>query len=216
MQAIAMKTVRLLLYAALVAALTAPAAAQQSAAPPAMTDDTFLAEPVAAKPNLAPAIARPAQEKAASERLAALRRQHGHAPNIVLVVMDDVGWGDPGVYGGGIAVGAATPHMDRLAREGLQLMNTYSQLSCTPTRATLMTGQLPIRTGMLRPMLPGEGASGRGIDAKVTLPQKLREAGYITRAVGKWHLGAFKEAQPQNVGFDHYYGNLTSSEDYTA
>lgn len=80
-----------------------------------------------------------------------------------------------------------------------------------------MTGQLPIRTGLLRPMLPGEGATGgKGIDPKATLPQKLREAGYITRAVGKWHLGAHKEAQPQNVGFDHYYGDLTSSDDYTA
>jgi hypothetical protein len=183
---------------------------------PATTDDTFLAEPVAAKPNLEPAVVRPAQEKAAGERLAALQRKHGHAPNIVVVVMDDVGWGDLGVYRGGLAVGAATPNMDRLAREGLQLLNTYSQPSCTPTRATLMTGQLPIRTGMLRPMLPGEGAGGRGIDPQATLPQKLREAGYITRAVGKWHLGAFKEAQPQNVGFDHYHGNLTSSDDYTA
>jgi arylsulfatase A-like enzyme len=211
-----MKTARLFLYAALVAAFTLPAGAQQGAVPPATTDDTFLAEPVTAKPNLEPAIARPVQEKAASERLAALRRQHGRAPNIVVVVMDDVGWGDPGVYGGGLAVGAATPNMDRLAREGLQLLNTYSQPSCTPTRATLMTGQLPIRTGMSRPMLPGEGAGGRGIDPMVTLPQKLREAGYITRAVGKWHLGAFKEAQPQNIGFDHYYGILTSSDDYTA
>jgi arylsulfatase A-like enzyme len=100
------------------------------------------------------------------------QRQHGHAPNIVVVVMDDVGWGDPGVYGGGLAVGAATPNMDRLAREGLQLLDTYSQPSCTPTRATILTGQLPIRTGMLRPMLPGEGAGGRGMDPEVTLPRR--------------------------------------------
>ena len=219
MKAIAMKTARLFMHTALVAALTVPAGAQQGAAPkdaPTATDDTFLAEPVAAKPNLEPAIARPAQEKAAGERLAALKQRFGHPPNIVLVLMDDVGWGDPGVYGGGVAVGAATPNIDRLAREGLQLMNTYSQPSCTPTRATIMTGQLPIRTGMLRPMLPGEGAGGRGIDPKATLAQKLKEAGYVTRAVGKWHLGAFTEAQPQNVGFDHYYDILTSSDDYTA
>jgi hypothetical protein len=75
-----MKTARLFLYAALVAAFTLPAGAQQGAVPPATTDDTFLAEPVTAKPNLEPAIARPVQEKAASERLAALRRQHGRAP----------------------------------------------------------------------------------------------------------------------------------------
>jgi arylsulfatase A-like enzyme len=194
------------------------ATAQQDspAAVTAMTDDTFLAEPVSARPNLEPAISRPAQEKAALDRLATLKARFGKPPNIVIVLMDDVGWGDFGAYGGGIAVGAATPNIDRLAREGLQLMNAYSQPSCTPTRATLMTGQLPIRTGLLRPMLPGEGTSGRGLDAKATLPQKLREAGYVTRAVGKWHLGEFKEAQPQNVGFDHYYGILTSSDDYTA
>ena len=219
MRTIMMDGARLLMHTALVAALTVPAGAQQGAAPmdtPHATDDTFLAEPVAGKPNLEPAIARPAQEQEAGERLSALQRRHGRTPNIVLILMDDVGWGDPGVYGGGLAVGAATPNMDRLAREGLQLLNTYSQPSCTPTRATIMTGQLPIRTGMLRPMLPGEGAGGRGVDPKATLAQKLKEAGYVTRAVGKWHLGAFKEAQPQNVGFDHYYGILTSSDDYTA
>ena len=198
------------------AAIALPASAAQEAVPAADTDDTFLARTVAAKPNLEPAIVRADQEQLTMERLAALKTRFGHAPNIVVVLMDDVGWGDLGVYGGGVAVGAATPNLDQLAHEGLQLMDTYSQPSCTSTRASIMTGQLPMRTGMLRPMLPGEGASGRGIDAKVTLAQKLREAGYITQAVGKWHLGEFKEAQPQNVGFDHYYGILTSSDDYTA
>jgi Sulfatase len=213
MRTIVMKASKLLLHTTLVAALTLPAGAQQAAAPmgtSAATDDTFLAEPVVRRPNLEPAMARAAQERAAAERLAALQRRFGHAPNIVVVVMDDVGWGDPG------CTAAASPNIDRLAREGLQLMNTYSQPSCTPTRAAILTGQLPIRTGMLRPMLPGEGAGSRGMDPKTTLPQKLKEAGYVTRAVGKWHLGAFKEAQPQNVGFDHYYGILTSSDDYTA
>ena len=155
------------MHTALVAALTVPAGAQQGAAPmdtPHATDDTFLAEPVAGKPNLEPEIARPAQEQEAGERLSALQRRHGRTPNIVLILMDDVGWGDPGVYGGGLVVGAATPNMDRFAREGLQLMNTYSQPSCTPTRAAILTGQLPMRTGMLRPMLSGEGAGSRGMD----------------------------------------------------
>ncbi|MCY1271526.1 choline-sulfatase [compost metagenome] len=203
-------------YAALIAALALPAWAQPGDAPMATTDDTFLARPVAARPNQEPAIVRTAQEQVASERLKSLKQRFGHAPNIVVVLMDDVGWGDLGVYGGGDAVGAATPNLDQIAHAGLQLTSTYSQPSCTPTRATIMTGQLPVRTGLLRPMLPGEGANGRGLDAKTTLPQKLKEAGYVTRAVGKWHLGTFKEAQPQNVGFDHYYGILTSSDDYTA
>jgi arylsulfatase len=203
------------MQAAALAGLAAPLAAVAQDIPRA-TDDTFLAQPVARKPNFEPALTRSVQEQQARQRLAALKQRHGRPPNIVLIVLDDVGWGDLGVYGGGVAVGAATPNMDRLARGGLQLMNAYSQPSCTPTRAAILTGQLPVRTGLLRPMLPGEGATGRGIDPKATLPQKLREAGYTTQAIGKWHLGEFKEAQPQNIGFDCYYGNLTSSDDYTA
>ncbi len=218
MKAIAMKTARLLIYTILVVAFVLPAGALQGVAPIAIapaTDDTFLAEPVAAKPNLEPALARPAQEQAAGERLAALKRQHGHAPNIILVFMDDVGWGDPGIYGGGIAVGAATPNMDRLAREGLQLMNTHSQPSCTPTRATSdrATSDPHRNAAADAPRRRREQPRDRPEDNAAA---EAQGSGILTRAVGKWHLGAFKDAQPQNVGFDHYFGILTSSDDYTA
>ncbi len=105
-------------------------------------------------------------------------------------------------------------NMHRLAAQGLRLTSTYSQPSCTPTGAALLTGQLPIRTGLLRPTLPGEGGSGLG--GAATIPQILKSNAYVTQAIGKWHLGGHKDAQPQNVGFEHYFGQLTSSDDYSS
>ncbi|WP_019616471.1 arylsulfatase [Psychromonas ossibalaenae] len=199
--------------------LTLPFMALNSIAaelPLAVSDDTFLAKTVAKRDNLAPSIERVEEQKLTAAKLENAKNKYGSKPNIVLILLDDVAYGDFGVYGGGNTVGAATPNIDAIANQGLQLNNAYSQPSCTPTRATIMTGQLPIRTGLLRPMLPGEGTTGIGLDKTSTLPQKLSNAGYTTQMVGKWHLGTFKEAQPQNVGFDHYYGILTSSDDYTA
>ncbi|MFW1966160.1 arylsulfatase [Acinetobacter guillouiae] len=211
-----LSTTKLYLSTAILSTFALSAMAQQSVVPTAMLDDTFLVKTQNERPNQEPSIFRPIQEKNTQQRLNELKKRFGHSPNIIVILLDDVGWGDLGVYGGGVATGAATPNMDRMAKEGLQLMNAYSQPSCTPTRATILTGQLPIRTGLLRPMLPGEGSHERGIDPSTTLPQKLKNAGYITQAIGKWHLGTAKEAQPQNVGFDDYYGILTSSDDYTA
>ena len=126
--------------------------------------------------------------------------------------MDDVGWGDFGCYGGGVAVGAPTPNIDRLAREGLLLTSCYSEPSCTPTRASIMTGRLPMRHGLLIP--PMYGMPG-GLQGEITLPQLLSDAGYVTQAVGKWHMGENVESQPQNVGFDDFYGFLSVSDMYT-
>ena len=126
--------------------------------------------------------------------------------------MDDVGWGDFGCYGGGVAVGAPTPNVDRLAREGLLLTSCYSEPSCTPTRASIMTGRLPMRHGLLVP--PMYGMPG-GLSGEVTLPQLLSDAGYVTQAVGKWHMGENEASQPQNVGFDDFYGFLSVSDMYT-
>ena len=178
------------------------------------SEDVLFVEARQSVKNHEPAIFHETQQQQAVTKLQALESRIGKKPNIVVILMDDVGWGDIGANGGGAAIGAVTPNIDKLAAEGLRLTSTYSQPSCTPTRATLLTGQLPIRTGLLRPALPGEGGSGLG-GAK-TIAQLLQESGYVTQAIGKWHLGEHKSAQPQNVGFDHYFGPLTSSDDYTA
>jgi arylsulfatase len=155
-----------------------------------------------------PVFVHPEQLEAAQARLAA----HGRRPNVLVLVFDDVGWGDLGCYGGGIAVGAPTPNLDRLAARGLRLTSCYSEPSCTPSRATLLTGRLPVRHGLQRPPMYGEPG---GLDGEVTLAQLLSDAGYVTQAVGKWHIGENLASQPQNVGFDDFYGFLSVSDMYT-
>ena len=162
--------------------------------------------------NREPVIVHAAHVSQANEKLAAFTRRTGRRPNILVFIMDDVGWGDLGSYGGGIAVGAPTPNMDRIAREGLRLTSTYSQPSCTPTRGTIMTGRLPMRHGLLRPPMAGEHG---GLEGEVTIAQLLSAAGYRTAAVGKWHMGENVQSQPQNVGFDEFYGFLTVANIYT-
>jgi arylsulfatase len=126
--------------------------------------------------------------------------------------MDDVGWGDFGCYGGGVAVGAPTPNFDKIARNGLQLTSCYSEPSCSPSRATLLTGRVPNRHGLHRPPMYGEAG---GVQGEVTLPELLAAAGYATQAVGKWHVGENAASQPQNVGFDDFYGFLSVSDMYS-
>ena len=92
------------------------------------------------------------------------------------------------------------------------LTSCYSEPSCTPTRASIMTGRLPMRHGLLIP--PMYGMPG-GLQGEITLPQILSDAGYVTQAVGKWHMGENVESQPQNVGFDDFYGFLSVSDMYT-
>jgi len=152
------------------------------------------------------------QADAARRKLAEFTARTGRAPNVLVVLMDDVGWGDFGCYGGGVAVGAPTPHIDRLAAGGLRLTSCYSEPSCTPSRASLLTGRLPMRHGLQRPPMYGEKG---GLQGEITLAQLLGDAGYVTQAVGKWHLGENVESQPQNVGFDDFYGFLSVSDMYT-
>ncbi|NOQ42713.1 MAG: sulfatase-like hydrolase/transferase [Desulfuromusa sp.] len=149
--------------------------------------------------NLEAYISHPKQLAAAKAKLAALEATTGKKPNVVILLVDDMGWGDPGVYGGGAAIGAPTPVMDRLAYNGLKLTSAYSQPTCTPTRASLLTGRLPIRHGLYRPPIFGEKG---GISDEITLATLLSEAGYHTATFGKWHLGAAVDQQPQNKGFD--------------
>jgi arylsulfatase A-like enzyme len=146
-------------------------------------------------------------------RLSGFReRSGGRGPNLLVILMDDVGWGDFGCYGGGVAVGAPTPNIDRLARRGLLMTSCYSEPSCTPSRASMLTGRLPMRHGLQRPPMYGEPG---GLQGEVTLAELLSDAGYVTQAVGKWHLGENIESQPQNVGFDDFYGFLSVSDMYS-
>jgi arylsulfatase A-like enzyme len=174
--------------------------------------DPIMTETTARGASREPAFAHPEQAAQAARKLAELERRTGRKPNILIVLMDDVGWGDFGCYGGGEMAGAPTPHIDRLARDGLLLTSCYSEPSCTPSRASLMTGRLPMRHGLLVP--PMYGMPG-GLSGEVTLPQLLSDAGYATQAVGKWHMGENTESQPQNVGFDDFYGFLSVSDMYT-
>lgn len=167
---------------------------------------------VAPAANMYPAVPNPAQDSAARRKLAALRQRTGKLPNIVIFLMDDVGYMDPGFNGGGDAVGNATPVMDRLANEGLVLTSAYSTPSCTPTRATIHTGQNPLHHGLQRPPMYGEPG---GLDGAVTFPSVLKRLGYVTQGVGKWHMGENRGSLPQNVGYDDYLGFLGVSDMYT-
>jgi arylsulfatase A-like enzyme len=158
-----------------------------------------------------PAFLHTAATLEAESRLGAFRAR-GRRPNFLVVLMDDVGWGDFGCYGGGVAVGAPTPHIDALAARGLLLTSCYSEPSCTPSRATLMTGRLPIRHGLQRPPMYGEPG---GLQGEVTIAELLHRAGYVTQAVGKWHMGENRDSQPQHVGFDDFYGFLSVSDMYS-
>src|SRR5499427_5209837 len=167
---------------------------------------------VAPADNMYPVIAHPEQEKQARDKLAALQAKTGRRPNILIFLLDDVGWMDPGFNGGGIAVGNETPVMDRLANAGLLLTSAYSTPSCSPSRATIHTGQNPLHHGILRPPMYGEPG---GLDGAVTLPSVLKQLGYVTQGVGKWHMGENRGSLPQNVGYDDYMGFLGVSDMYT-
>ena len=125
-------------------------------------------------------------------------------PNIVLILADNLGWGELGCYGGGAIRGAPTPHIDRLAAEGLQLLNFNVESDCVPTRSALMTGRHPIRTGALQ-SVPAGLPQGL-IPWERTLAQALSAAGYATAMYGKWHLGDKEGRYPKDRGFDEWYG----------
>ena len=130
--------------------------------------------------NFEPSIPHPEQEDAITKKLNELEKKTGKKPNIVWLVIDDMGYGDPGCYGGGAAIGAATPNMDRLAAGGLKLTSCYSQQTCTPTRSAILTGRLPIRTGLIRPILAGDKITANPWESETSLAEILSDAGYYT------------------------------------
>ena len=125
-------------------------------------------------------------------------------PNIVLILADNLGWGELGCYGGGVLRGAPTPRIDQMAAEGLQLLNFNVESDCVPTRSALMTGRHPIRTGAMQSVPAG---LPQGIHPwEVTLAQLLSAQGYATGIFGKWHLGDREGRYPKDRGFDEWYG----------
>jgi len=132
-------------------------------------------------------------------------------PNIVLVFMDNFGWGELGAYGGGILRGAPTPRIDSLADEGLRLLNFNVEAQCTPSRAALMTGRYAIRTGNAEVPL-GVGAYGL-TQWEYTIAEMLSDSGYATGMFGKWHLGDSAGRYPTDQGFDEWFGIPNSSDE---
>ena len=135
-------------------------------------------------------------------------------PNIVLILSDDFGYGDAGVYGGGENRGMPTPNLDRLAAEGMQFLSFYAQPSCTPGRAAVQTGRIPNRSGMTTVAFQGQG--GGLPAAEWTLASVLKTGGYKTFFTGKWHLGEADYALPNAQGYDEMkYAGLYHLNAYT-
>jgi arylsulfatase A-like enzyme len=131
-------------------------------------------------------------------------------PNVIVILADDLGNADLGYRGSDIK----TPNIDALAKGGVQLESFHGMPVCTPARAALMTGRYPMRFGLQTLVIFPNHGYGLPTDER-TLPQALKEEGYDTAMVGKWHLGhADQKYWPQNRGFDHFYGNLVGEVDY--
>jgi arylsulfatase len=132
-------------------------------------------------------------------------------PNIVFIFMDNFGYGELGVYGGGITRGGPTPRIDSLAKEGMRLTNFNVEAQCTPSRASLMTGRYPIRSGTGSvPITTGMYGLTQW---EITMAEMLSNAGYETGMFGKWHLGHTEGRFPTDQGFDEWYGIPNSTDE---
>ncbi|MBT5017435.1 MAG: sulfatase-like hydrolase/transferase, partial [Planctomicrobium sp.] len=137
-------------------------------------------------------------------------------PNVVFLLCDNLGYGDIGCYGSSLH---RTPHLDQMAEEGLKLTGFYvSSGVCTPSRASIMTGCYPRRVNMQKSDSGGlvlQPVSPKGLHPdEVTIAEILKEAGYATTIIGKWHLGDQPELLPTRQGFDSYFG-IPYSDDMT-
>ena len=160
-------------------------------------------------------------DKTVDQKLAEFREKNGgKSPNILYILIDDIGFGDLGIPELNAIRGYKTPHINKLADQSMRFARMYTEPSCTPTRVAFMTGRQPYRNGM------GETAvdiAGFGLaDKEVTLAEVLSESGYNTVHIGKWHMGDIMESWPNHQGFDyasfpiHQQGQLTIFNDDAA
>lgn len=129
-------------------------------------------------------------------------------PNFIVILADDLGYGDLGCYGSKVI---ATPRLDRMAAEGLQFTDFYvASPFCSPSRAALLTGRIPARCGVPYVLFPSEHT---GLPPEeITIAEMLNSVGYATACIGKWHLGWRRELRPQNQGFDEFFGVRHSND----
>src|SRR6516225_3739591 len=135
-------------------------------------------------------------------------------PNVLVIVADDLGYGDLGVHG---LKDCATPHIDSLAKDGVRCTNGYVTCPyCSPTRAALLTGRYQTRFGHeFNPALLANGGKGQGMPVEEkTLADRLKAAGYRTALIGKWHQGEEEKFHPLNRGFDEFFGFRTGAHSY--
>jgi len=162
-----------------------------------------------------------ADDEAVDKKLAEFREKNGgQPPNVLYILIDDIGFGDLGIPELNAIRGYKTPAINKFAREGMRFARMYTEPSCTPTRVAFMTGRQPFRNGM------GDTAvdiSGFGLAGKeVTLAEVLSDSGYNTAHIGKWHMGDIMESWPNHQGFDfaafpiHQQGQLTIFHDDAA
>ncbi len=135
-------------------------------------------------------------------------------PNVVVMLADNLGYGDLGSYGsGGELRGMPTPRIDQLASEGLRLSQFFVEAGCTPSRAALMTGRYSPRSGLGGIIVDGTPATLQ--DKEVTMAELFKSKGYTTGMVGKWHLGAEQQSVPTSQGFDEYHVGIIQTTDST-
>ena len=141
------------------------------------------------------------EDREIDTKLAELRKGNdGKPPNILYILIDDVSFGQMGIPAMNYVMGIRTPNINKLATESLSLMRMYTEPSCTPTRAAMLTGRHPVRIGIkeVKVALVGEGLNAE----EVTIAEVLSEAGYNTAHIGKWHQGDIEQSYPHNQGFD--------------
>lgn len=150
------------------------------------------------------AIAAGASTQAAQAQTSKRSTANGQPPNIVYFLVDNLGYGELGCYGGGILRGADTRVIDGFAAEGMKLLNFAPEAQCSPSRSALMTGRYAIRSGNHTVALPGD--DGGLVAWEKTIGDMLSAKGYATACFGKWHIGASDGRWPTDHGFDEWYG----------